>query len=1147
MIDRRAPLRNLITRSTAGGLLFVLWLALLALPASGRAPGIAPGNPWQSTALQEAEKLFNQAVAAKEAGRYKEAITLGERALAIHESQLGPEHRYVAISLFMLALVYTELRDYARAQSYYQRALALFEKLFGVDGKDAAVVAFNLALLYYHKGEYAKAERLFLRALAGYEKNFGTEHPNYLAVLNNLAELYQTAGDYQKAEPIYLRALGLAKKLYGADHTTVNTIQNNLAQLYSVKGDYGRAEPLLQSALLSREKVLGADHPDVAISLNNLAELYRALGDFGRAEPLYIRGLAIAEPRLGKEHPTVTLIQNNMAGMYIEKGDYGKAEPLLQNALLSREKVLGAEHPDMILVLNNLAELYRSKGEYAKAEPLYNRALKIGEKALGTEHPKVLQVLGNLGVLYSEKGDYAKAEAWFRHVLELQEKSLGVEHLNSVTTLNNLAEVYKRKFEPARAEPLLQRALAISEKTLGSEHPLTLTLMNNLAELYANRSDYAKAEPLYLRVLTICEAKFGANHPMIANALSGLANCYQATGKETKAGPLLERALSIREAIFDQSHPMVINSLTHMAELYLSKGDIASAIAFEKRANEGKERELSRTLTLGSEREKIAYLAQSLGQTHFAVSLHLNFAPNQAEAQRLAVTAILQYKGRALDAWADTLAVLHRRASPEDRKLLEQLAGYRAQFAALRLRGLQKETREQYQASLNALARQVDESENLVSQRSLELRTQLTPVTLEEVQKAIPLTAALVEYFVYFPFRAKPVAGEPSFGDARFVAYVLRHQGQPSWVELGDAKTVEGKVNLLRQALRDKTNPDVQRLAREVDALVMQPVRRLLGTTTRVLISPDGALNLVPFAALVDEQNEYLVKRYSFTYLTSGRDLLRLQTRIPGKATKLIIADPDFGEPQVPANQTGDRNEFADMVFEPLKATEGEARDLQQLFPEAIVLTKKQATEVALKNADRPALLHIATHGFFLSDEEELESQGEGDKARLVVRRRKAQVRKPSDDTPMRELLIRSFLAFAGANQRQSGDGNDGILTALEAIGLDLLGTKLVVLSACDTGVGKATNGEGILGLRRALLLAGSQTQVMSLWLVSDQGTREFMLAYYQRLQAGQGRSEALRQVQLEMLANPLRRHPFYWASFIQSGEWANLDGKRVD
>jgi CHAT domain-containing protein len=160
------------------------------------------------------------------------------------------------------------------------------------------------------------------------------------------------------------------------------------------------------------------------------------------------------------------------------------------------------------------------------------------------------------------------------------------------------------------------------------------------------------------------------------------------------------------------------------------------------------------------------------------------------------------------------------------------------------------------------------------------------------------------------------------------------------------------------------------------------------------------------------------------------------------------------------------------------------------------------------------------------------------------------------DDDPERHLrqiersgihiespLLRSGLALVGANEHKRDD--NGILTALEVTGLNLWGTKLVVLSACDTGVGEVRNGDGVYGLRRALVLAGSETQVMSLWAVPDKATQRLMVGYYRRLKEGKGRGEALRQAQLEMLKEVKRSHPYYWASFIQSGEWANLDGKR--
>jgi CHAT domain-containing protein len=205
------------------------------------------------------------------------------------------------------------------------------------------------------------------------------------------------------------------------------------------------------------------------------------------------------------------------------------------------------------------------------------------------------------------------------------------------------------------------------------------------------------------------------------------------------------------------------------------------------------------------------------------------------------------------------------------------------------------------------------------------------------------------------------------------------------------------------------------------------------------------------------------------------------------------------------------------------------------------LLTKRQATKTALSQMRSPRLLHIATHGFFLEDQN-LTSAGERGAETLTddpERTLQQLERRGGVENP----LLRSGLALAGANEQK--DDDNGILTALEVTGLNLWGTKLVTLSACDTGVGEVKKGDGVHGLRRALVLAGAETQVMSLWAVSDQATRELMVSYYGKLKHGQGRGEALRRAQLEMLKKVNRRHPYFWAGFIQSGEWANLAGKR--
>jgi len=222
--------------------------------------------------------------------------------------------------------------------------------------------------------------------------------------------------------------------------------------------------------------------------------------------------------------------------------------------------------------------------------------------------------------------------------------------------------------------------------------------------------------------------------------------------------------------------------------------------------------------------------------------------------------------------------------------------------------------------------------------------------------------------------------------------------------------------------------------------------------------------------------------------------------------------------------------DFSNLYFAPLEGTRAEARNIQALFPEALVLTGGQASEAALDRLKAPKILHIATHGFFLLDSSR--QAGLNKSAKAV------------ETADLLNPLLHSGLALSGANLVKDGK-REGILTALEASNLDLWGTKLVTLSACDTGVGEVKDREGVYGLRRSFFLAGAETLVMSLWPVSDNVTREMMTAYYTGLKKGLGRGDALRQAELSMMKRQGRQHPFYWASFIQSGEWANLDGQR--
>ena len=533
-------------------------------------------------------------------------------------------------------------------------------------------------------------------------------------------------------------------------------------------------------------------------------------------------------------------------------------------------------------------------------------------------------------------------------------------------------------------------------------------------------------------------------------AYAGLATIAERGGDALEGERLLQRALGIREAALGSSHPDIAQLLEQLASIRQRKSDVAAAVADLTRAFDIREGHLARNLALGSDRQRLGYLNLFANDTDQAISLHARHAPDSPGALELAVTTVLRRKGRALDAASDSVANLRRHAPNEQRGLFDRLTTARAQLATVTLRGTGATSPAVYRATLARLEETVDRVENELSAASATFRAERTPITRTAVQRAIPAEAALVEYALYQP--VDPTTERSAA--PRYVAYVLRAgDTPPRWADLGEAAAIDAAIGAWRRALRDPGRRDAARLARRVDALVMQPVRDLVGDIRHLLISPDGSLNLIPFAALLDARDQFLIERYAITYLTSGRDLHRLLVPRESRGQPVVVAAPAFGEPALVATKkdpaTREQVDYSQVFFGPLPGVGAETRALRTLLPQATFFVGEQATESALRRVGGPRVLHIATHGFFL------ESGGEmpGGEATLagVAGRRLGKWAAWAENP-----LLRSGLALAGANQGKSG-ADDGVLTALEAASLDLWGTKLVVLSACDTGVGEVT------------------------------------------------------------------------------------------
>jgi CHAT domain-containing protein len=684
-------------------------------------------------------------------------------------------------------------------------------------------------------------------------------------------------------------------------------------------------------------------------------------------------------------------------------------------------------------------------------------------------------------------------------------------------------------------------------------------LNQQVIELY-QAGRYQEAIPPATEALRLRETALGETHPDVAGSLNNLALLYQAQGDYAAALPLYQRSLAILETALGETHPDVATSLNNLAGLYQAQGDAATAIAYLQAGLNIQEQHLELNLATLADAQRQAYATQLSGTTNGAVSLHLQAAPEAPAAQQLALTTLLRRKGRILDAGVSSRQRLRQNLTAEDQATLDRLTEVQRQLATLTFNPPANLPPEDYRAQLQSLATTANQLEATLAQRSASFRVETQPVELATVQAQIPANGVLVEYVRYQPFDT--TAAQNPWGAPRYAAYLLFSNGRIEAVDLGEAAAIDAAVpafiRLLQDPSADLQHTGARPMARPeavaavtdtIQALVFDPIAPYLQDTQHLLISPDGQLNLLPFEALQPEVGgDYLVQRYQISYLTSGRDLLKLGDIEPSRNPDVILANPDYHTADdtfqlaQAGNRSGDENrrstELSQLQVGPLPGTAAEAEAIQPLLSNAIPLLGDEATENALKQVQSPRILHIATHGFFLADV--ARPSPEANRGLGVVAA-DGSLPQPTG-VPVENPLLRSGLALAGFNTRSSGR-EDGVFTALEAAQLNLLGTQLVVLSACETGLGDVANGEGVYGLRRAFALAGAETQLMSLWQVSDFGTQSLMTRYYKKLMAGMGRSEALREVQLAMIEEGGQySHPYFWAAFVLAGDWRSLE-----
>ncbi|MDB4931806.1 MAG: hypothetical protein JWM10_4290 [Myxococcaceae bacterium] len=798
-----------------------------------------------------------------------------------------------------------------------------------------------------------------------------------------------------------------------------------------------RADPPTVTVALASDPVLVLDR--------EVARLLR-VGRPTDALPLAEESLRRREAVLASYDPNVATSLRNLAEVLLEMGQYGRTMPLLERALRLQEVALGRNDLAVATTLGSMAGVFEAMHQYERAVPVLERALHIREMALGPNGPAVADSLNSLAGVFSAMGQQGRAVSLLERALRIREAALPPNQTDVAQCLNNLAAVLCAMGQNARALPLLERALHNHEAEFGLTHPTVALSLNNLAAVFQAMGQHERAVPLLERALPIFEATFGTNHPVVAESLNGLARILLTLNQYERAAPLFERALGVRAA-----------SLQSLAQYQPESG-----------------------------------ISQFLHSLSFEADILVSLAAERPTDERfgaLALQGTWLFKARAPDEASAVLTTLRQSSAPEDRALLDEWTSTQQRLAHLSSTAPMDE-RTRLRTSLDAVEERLTRRSNALRERH-----QLADVAslLPALARRLAPDAALVELVAFRPLHAHVRTDAEHWDAPHYAALILRPDGSHACVDLGEAVPIDDLAQDLRDSLTDVVREprDTQRAGEALYQRLFASIRPLLRPATRrLLFAPDGPLNLTPLHLMHDGE-AWLADRYTVSYLTSGRDLLRERSPTDQPTAPTLVA----------------ATRYADHRWN-LPGVRSQVQILRRLVPGLQVLDDTAATEARLRALSAPRVLHIAAHGQFLRPR-----SGE------------------ANDPMQRGRLV---LADADPSLTRRADGLDGLATAAELMNMNLRGTRLVVLSACDTGRGDAAVGEGVFGLRRALQFAGTEALITTLWTIDERSGTEFTVGLYEGLRSGMRSADAVaRAMRLVRERHP---DPFDWAPFILVG-----------
>ncbi|MDZ7333466.1 MAG: CHAT domain-containing protein [candidate division KSB1 bacterium] len=1007
------------------------------------------------------------------------------------------------------AKTFAQKAQFDSSNFYYEKANAIYEQIcqhFSIPRlwKNYVSALTHTALNFFKQGDYQRSLERLQKGLAIGLEHVGENHEAVIQVYNILGMVYYSKADYARALDYYNLALAKTMGLFGSEHPQTADSYNHLATIYGSKGDYQKALDYFQHANAIFRRHFGENHVQVACSYHNLGMIYRKMADYDRALDFFHKSLAIDLKLSGERSPDVAMGYNRIGTIYGTIGDYDWAFEYLQKSLSICLAVFGEKHPQVASNYNDLGVAYQKKGDYSQALEFFNKSIAVTAQTVGENHPKLAIGYGNLGVIYRELGNYDQAIEYHQKALAIHLISLPENHDFAANCYRNLGVAYHLKGDDEKAIENYHKSLAIQQKLCGAKHSLVADMHQLFGELYLEDNNFQQALRHSQQAIIALTPDFSDTNIYSNPPLAALRLEEQAIFALNLKANALQRYYS---AVSSD-----LNDLEMAFQTYQLTSDLINRVRHRYQAEGSKIFLEEKTSKIFAAAIRTALQLYDLTQNCDNREKAFLFAE---KAKAMVLQAALQ------DARARRFANLPDSLLEQERQLKIDLAWHDSQLQ----KELQKKADQdsvmikEFQARLfrlNSEYQQFVEQLEKNFPKYYKLKYQTPSISIAELQGSLPPDAALIEYLI---------------GEAMIYIFVITRDNFDVVSVTQDANFASA-VESLARSIKKAEIANFVVTSHQLYLRLIQPIEHLLTSKSRLIVIPDGILYRIPFETLLASEPEskvdltrfdYLIKRFEISYHYSAT----LYLNTPKEASEeqeRFLAGAFIGF--APVFNKDKRNGY-------ILASNLPALTLAEAGSDArtIHLDEKRIHE--LPHSEREVIKIIkgfeasgkTALGYFHSDASEENFKRESSQYQIVHIATHGII---NEERPQLSGIVFS-------QPQDSVFSDDGILYAGEAYNLNLQ-ADLLVLSSCESGLGKLVPGEGMMALTRGFFYSGASNIIVSLWKVSDKYTSQLMIDFYTNILNGKDYAAAIRETKINLIKNPATALPKIWGGFVLVG-----------